>query len=771
MHKRLISLVIILFTFLLALPLYADTNISILPKEKPKNVLKAFKKKAETILPAKKPDFQSKILIKTENIIPKIKPQNKIIDKKKELNIKSENTKSLNIKVEKNKIIKEVVNEEIKMTFLLPEKKPLHFKKIINKQADKSKILSSRDYAIAKEVFALIDEKKWIAATKSSKRVKNEDFKDLVNWIYLKQKGNKATFNDYVKFIEDNPNYPRIGRLQYLAEHKINLNNNSSSKIIGWFETYPPVSGFGKIKLGEAYYKTGDFDKSSDLIKEGWITASLSSKDLRYLNKKYKKILNSNDHINRAKHLAWEYKYWDLKRILRYLPKDQRALYNARQILMSSSYGVDSAIAKVPEKLKSDVGLRYDRLKWRRRRGRTESSLEIINNAPSNKDELERANLWAKERLIIGRSLIYKKKYQQSYDVVKNHQLDEGPEFAESEWMSGWIALTFLNKPNLALNHFINFYKNVGYPISLARGAYWIGLTYEKLGKNKLSMDYYEKGSKYLTTYYGQLSYLKIYPTKTFSLKDNSSYSKDFEKEFNKNILVKHLILLKELNKIKYGKDIIKHLAEININKGSEILAAKLATELGRYDYAIQISKKASYEKRFYNKYNYPIINTPNVINGRGMPNQEIVLAITRQESEFDPKANSYAGAKGMMQLMTYTAKLVAKQMNVQYSKSRLTSDPEYNINLGTYYFNSLLNEYKEVYPFAIAAYNAGPKRVKQWRKGNGDPSKGNIDYVNWIELIRFEETRNYVQRVLENANVYRYMLKEEPVELINYIK
>ena len=771
MHKRLISLVIILFTFLLALPLYADTNISILPKEKPKNVLKAFKKKAETILPAKKPDFQSKILIKTENIIPKIKPQNKIIDKKKELNIKSENTKSLNIKVEKNKIIKEVVNEEIKMTFLLPEKKPLHFKKIVNKQADKSKILSSRDYAIAKEVFALIDEKKWIAATKSSKRVKNEDFKDLVNWIYLKQKGNKATFNDYVKFIEDNPNYPRIGRLQYLAEHKINLNNNSSSKIIGWFETYPPVSGFGKIKLGEAYYKTGDFDKSSDLIKEGWITASLSSKDLRYLNKKYKKILNSNDHINRAKHLAWEYKYWDLKRILRYLPKDQRALYNARQILMSSSYGVDSAIAKVPEKLKSDVGLRYDRLKWRRRRGRTESSLEIINNAPSNKDELERANLWAKERLIIGRSLIYKKKYQQSYDVIKNHQLDEGPEFAESEWMSGWIALTFLNKPNLALNHFINFYKNVGYPISLARGAYWIGLTYEKLGKNKLSMDYYEKGSKYLTTYYGQLSYLKIYPTKTFSLKDNSSYSKDFEKEFNKNILVKHLILLKELNKIKYGKDIIKHLAEININKGSEILAAKLATELGRYDYAIQISKKASYEKRFYNKYNYPIINTPNVINGRGMPNQEIVLAITRQESEFDPKANSYAGAKGMMQLMTYTAKLVAKQMNVQYSKSRLTSDPEYNINLGTYYFNSLLNEYKEVYPFAIAAYNAGPKRVKQWRRGNGDPSKGNIDYVNWIELIRFEETRNYVQRVLENANVYRYMLKEEPVELINYIK
>ena len=198
----------------------------------------------------------------------------------------------------------------------------------------------------------------------------------------------------------------------------------------------------------------------------------------------------------------------------------------------------------------------------------------------------------------------------------------------------------------------------------------------------------------------------------------------------------------------KYTKDIVKHLAKLNIEEGSEVLAAKLATEIGRYDFAIQISKKASYEKRFYNKFNYPIIETPRMINNKSMPTQAIILSITRQESEFDPRANSYAGAKGMMQLMTYTAKLVSKQMNVRYSKTRLTSDPEYNIQLGTYYFNSLLNDYNEVYPFAIAAYNAGPKRVRYWRKINGDPSKKKIDYVNWIELIKFEETRNYVQRV-----------------------
>ena len=296
-------------------------------------------------------------------------------------------------------------------------------------------------------------------------------------------------------------------------------------------------------------------------------------------------------------------------------------------------------------------------------------------------------------------------------------------------------------------------------------------MAYEKIGNDQLSKKFYEEGSKYLTTYYGQLSFQKIKPFEEFELMDESKYSEKFEKEFYENPLTKHVILLKEINKTKYSKDILKHLAEFDIEKGSEVLAAKLATEIGRYDYAIQISKKASYEKRFYNKFNYPIINTPSTINDKAMPSQEIILAITRQESEFDPKANSYAGAKGMMQLMTYTAKLVAKQMKVPYRKSKLTSDPEYNIRLGTYYFNSLLNEYKEVYPFAIAAYNAGPRRVKYWRKINGDPSKNAIDYINWIELIRFEETRNYVQRVLENANVYKYMLNQKPVKLEIFFK
>ncbi|MDB3858345.1 transglycosylase SLT domain-containing protein [Pelagibacteraceae bacterium] len=588
--------------------------------------------------------------------------------------------------------------------------------------------------------------------------------------MYLKTTGNSATFSDYKNFIEQHGNYPRINRIKYLAEQKIYLRNNSPTSIINWFQKNPPLGGLGKIKLAEAYLEQGKINEVEKLVKDGWTTAEISKNNLGYYRAKFKKFLTSGDHLKRADYLAWERKYWDLKRMLKYLPKDERALYNARQILMSNSYGVDNAISKVPAHLKKDPGLEYDRLRWRNRRGRLEGSLEILyKNANKIESQMVRPDKWWEQRKSVARTLIYKKRYKTAYKIASGHSMSAGPSFAEAEWLSGWIALSFLKSPEYAVNHFENFYNNVGYPISLARGAYWLGTTYKTLGNKDLANRYFSEGAKFPMTYYGQLSFNEIKPGENFELIDQSNFDKDYEKEFNKNKLVKHIILLKELDATKYSKDIIKHLATLNIEKGSEVLAAKLSSEVERYDFAIQISKQASYEKRFFHKYNYPIISTPKVINNKQMPSSEVILAIIRQESEFDRKANSWAGARGMMQLMKYTAKLVAKQAKLPYSISGLTQDPEYNIKLGSYYFNSLMEDYNGIYPFAIAAYNAGPNRVKTWRKINGDPSKGQLSYVNWVELIRFKETRNYVQRVLENINVYKYMLSKEPVKIDSF--
>ena len=746
---RLISLVILFCTINFQLVYSINHDSFIYPKNKPPifNILKT-KKTSQTkqIIPINKPQTQSTVKKKTQLLNENKSP-----------------------KVEKKVVV--VQGKKSKVFFTYPRKKPITYKAVLKPQK-KSEILNSRDFAKAKEVFKLIDAKKWRSALKLSATIKDKDFKYLVEWMYLKQTGNTATFNEYQKFINKNSDYPRIGRLRYMAEHKIILKNLSPNIIISWFGEDEPLSGVGKIKLAEAHFANKNLDLGIKLLKSGWVDASLSKSDLRYYRNKFKKFLTEDDHIKRADYLAWNNKYWDLKRLLRYLPKDERALYNARQILMSNSYGVDKAISDVPQHLKNNTGLEFDRLKWRNRRGRLEGTLEILYaNANKSEEELIRGDLWWKQRESITRSLIYKKRYKTAYKVSSEHSLSSGSEFAEAEWLSGWIALSFLDSAEYAISHFENFYDNVSYPISLARGAYWLGQSYKGLGNNEMAKEYFKQGSVFLNTYYGQLSYKEINGDKEFFIDDSSTYSPEYEKEFNKNKLIKHIKLLKELDKTQYGKDIFKHLATLNIDEGSEILAAKLATEVERYDFAIQISKKASYEKRFFNEYNYPIINTPRLINNKEMPKSELVLAIIRQESEFDSRANSYVGARGMMQLMKYTAKTVAKQAKLPYSISRLTKDPDYNIKLGSYYFKTLLDNYDGVYPFAIAAYNAGPNRVKTWRKINGDPSKNELSYINWIELIRFKETRNYVQRVLENANVYKYMIEQKPVKINGFFK
>jgi|ETNmetMinimDraft_8_1059916.scaffolds.fasta_scaffold00772_2 soluble lytic murein transglycosylase len=713
------------------------------------------------LLPKIKPTNGDLIKLQTKKIkylLPKKKPEDQIIDQPKFVEKGKES--------EKEKIIAKIDDKEL----IIPRKKPITYQKQKKKIATKSKYFSKSDFKLAKKIFSEIDKKRWTSAIKLTSKAKDRSIFRLVKWLYLLEPNNQANFYDYLNFININPNYPRINRLRYLLEHKINTKTISDNRVIKLFDEKEPFSGYGKLMLGQSYLSEGNHEKGISLIKNGWITARLSKKDLKYLKKKLKKYLNIEDHIKRADWLAWENKYWDLKRMLRYLPKDYRALYNARLLLMSKSYGVDNAISKVSSKFKKDPGLLYDRLKWRRKRGRVDSSLEILLKIKNDPKFLVRSDKWWFEREIISRALIYKKKYAIAYRIASNHSMKSGPEYAEAEWMSGWIALSFLDDPILATQHFHNFFENVGYPISLSRGAYWLGRSYEKLNDIESSEKWFKEASKYLTTYYGQLAFIKIYPNKDFYLDREIMQPSEIEKkEFNENELTRLVVLLHEINKTKYAKDILKHLATSNINQGSEILAGDLAVSIGRYDFAIQIAKQASYEKRFHYAINFPIIDVPSKINNKRMPSPELILAIIRQESEFDVQAHSYVGARGMMQIMTYTARLVAKRAKLPYSKKKLTSDPNYNIKLGSYYIAELLEQYEGSYPFSIAAYNAGPKRVSYWNKINGNPQKRKIDYVNWIELIKFRETRNYVQRVLENINVYKYMLRNKPIKIRNY--
>ena len=685
----------------------------------------------------------------------KLKPPNKFNNKKNILKKATINKKNLNTpKINSNDVGTLVASG------LIPPSKPL----LLGFSETSSTILKDKDFRLAKKTFAYVKRKSWNSVFKTANKSSDPLLLKIVTWMYLKETNNSATFRDYKKFIDQNQNWPRISRLRYLAEHKINYKDLSALEVINFFKDEKPSSGYGYIRLGEAYIISGNTTLGAHFIKKGLTTAKLSKSDLRYLSKKYKNFLTSEDFIKRADYMAWESNYWELNRTVRYLPKGYKELYHARFALMTRSYGVDSAISKVPARFKNDIGLQFDRMKWRRKRGRYDSALEIINQNQNDPALLIKPESWFEQKFIIARKKIDEKKYADAYELLANHGVLEVSSLAKAEWHLGWLALSFLDKPEVAIEHFKKMYNAVGYPISKSRGAYWIGRGYEKINNLNEANKWFKIASEFNATFYGQLSASKI-GTEKIKISNQYSLDKQEYKKFLKTELARAAILLYELKRSSDAKDIIKHFGGEDSKLESRILAGALSQQIERFDYAIQISKQASYEGISLLELNYPTIETPKVIAGKEILDSPYILALIRQESEFDASANSWVGARGLMQIMPATGKILGKRTKLGYSIQKLTTDEYYNIKLGSYYITELYENFGNNIYLALAAYNAGPHRVSRWLKKYGDPRKNEIDTIDFLEHIRFEETRNYVQRVIENIHVYKYILENKPTK------
>jgi len=698
-------------------------------------------------------------------------PKEEELNQKKE--IKKETKESKPKPIAEKEIVKPKDTKEIKTNTevkeVIPKIKPQDFKNFTpeSKGPLETKTLNNKDFEISKVVFDYVDRKQWKLALSDAQKMQDKTIYTLVNWMYLIDSQSGASFNEYFIFIKNNKDWPRINRIKYLAEHKINFDNNTPSSIIEYFTNNPPLSGFGKLRLAEALLENNQAEKSKSLVKDGFKDAELSKNDLRYFSKIFKKFLTQQDYTLRADYFAYEAKYQDLRDTIEYLNPDYQKLYNARAALFTKR-SADNLIAQVPQYLKEDPGLIYDRIKWRRKKARFDDALTLINQSAS--DSLERNQYLAKERLSIARDKIQDKEFKTAYEILKDHRLKEGSDYAEIEWHLGWLALSFLNQPDAALAHFLKMNAAVSYPISKARAAFWIGKTYKKLGQVNQANTWFKTGSQYGTTFYGQLSHKEI-DEKKFSINNSFKFSEEKYEEFKKNNpLAKSVIVLKELNRTRYTKDILRHLGDVDQNKTAEeiSMAGVLAQDIERYDFAIQIAKNASYKNLNFLEISYPKIEVPKQIKDQKILDSSVILALIRQESEFDTSATSRVGAKGLMQIMPATGKLLSKVTNIDFSREKLTRDKDYNLALGSYYISDLDDLFGSQY-LAFAAYNAGPNRVEKWIKTHGDPRKKQIDAIDFIELIPFHETRNYVQRVSENINVYEYL--KDPANATNKIE
>ena len=354
------------------------------------------------------------------------------------------------------------------------------------------------------------------------------------------------------------------------------------------------------------------------------------------------------------------------------------------------------------------------------------------------------------------RDAIEAKQYTKALGMLKNHGQQSGVGFAQAEWLTGWVLLEKKNSPSRAYKHFEGLYNGVSYAISRARAAYWAGRAAEALGNHSLATSWYQKAAGFPTTFYGQLAYVKSYPGEALQLPAVSHPSNSEIKQFaTGNSLMDVIKLCFKYKQPATLNLFIKHAV---LNAKSERVMHLAAAYLGKYQHissGIKAAKRAAQRNVYLGDIAFPRRR----LNPDSRVEPALVHSIIRQESEFNPIIRSHAGAVGLMQLLPSTAKLVAKRLGVTYRPNRIT-DPEYNIKLGTSYLGQMLDRYNGSYILAVAAYNAGPGNVDKWVKRFGRPSgKSFKSAVNWVEGIPFSETRNYVQRVMENLQVYRQHL------------
>ena len=408
-------------------------------------------------------------------------------------------------------------------------------------------------------------------------------------------------------------------------------------------------------------------------------------------------------------------------------------------------------MARVPSALKADPGLVYERARWRRRSGLYDRALELLLDPP--RELGPQPDRWWQEARLHARRLLNSGRYADAYRLVSGFESLDGVPGAEADWLAGWIALRFLGDSAAAAQHFETMRSEVRMPISIARASYWAALS--TAGKpNGESERWLDDAARVPATFYGQMA---IWCRGGEVVLPHSPSTSDDMSNWASRSLVQAMLLLAENGRARLARHFARKLAtqadsDEEVRALYALLHATNNTHLG-----LDVLRKAARQG-----HHLPDLAFPDDVHREAFDRVDVdvekalLLAIARQESGFHVSAQSPANARGLMQVLPSTASFVARRERLKYDSKRLSSEASYNVEIGSRYLAGLLKDFGGAYPFALAAYNAGPGRVDRWIRRYGDPRRGEIPMLDWMELIPLSETRNYVQRVLEGLVIYR---------------
>jgi soluble lytic murein transglycosylase len=587
----------------------------------------------------------------------------------------------------------------------------------------------------------------WTEAYTDAGRSANPLPTKIVKWLDFTRANVAGRYSDISTFIGQNADWPGQKILRKQAE--VAIQSESDDTAAAWFKRFPPVSAVGKGRAAAIEMATSDAAAGQAALRQAWVDGDFNAGDEHEFLSRYGANLRPEDNVKRLDRLLWDRQQDAARRMLPLVPADYHAEAVARLALYDHAPNADKLIAAVPEALRNDPGLVFDIVHWERHNDQYDAAAQILLAHPDN--PVRPAN-WAGERETIARRLLAGGNADLAYKVIQQTGQDDSSAYSDAEFLSGYIALRFTKDPALALEHFARVLARSTTPWGKSRAAYWSGRAADAEGKPQLAAKWYAAGAENMATFYGQLSAHQLGddapPHPLPEPRPSAAQLTDFAAQ----PLVEAASLFAAAGDREHLKTFLMQEADLAKQPIEFAMVAAYAERLGRIDVAIAVAKRSIDAGMPLMIHGYPVTTLP----AGGNVEHALLLAIVRTESAFDQEAMSGVGARGLMQLMPGTAQLISKQQQLPYSIDRLTGDGLYNLTLGQAYIGKLLDDFGGSYALAIAAYNAGPGRVRQWLHDYGDPRGKQIDMVDWIEAIPFTETRLYVQRVLESVQIYR---------------
>lgn len=582
----------------------------------------------------------------------------------------------------------------------------------------------------------------------------------LAEWFVIRS-GISIGYERIMAFRKDFSDWPLTTQLRRRMENTFLAEPRSTAQIRTFFDKQAPVTATGRIAFGLALKNDGLDKEATDLIRYAWREDTFGNDTESRILTRLPNLLTTADHRFRMERHLLKENWGAATRAAGYAGKDYATLVKARMAIFQGKKKAEQAFAAVPASLRSDPSYLFSRALFQRRSNNLVEAAKIIMQAPRDHEQRVDGDEWWAEQRRIARELLDKNDAKTAYEVASHHAAESPAQQIEAEFHAGWIALRFLNDPATAAKHFATVAQTASTPISLARIAYWQARAADAAGSAADAKLFYARAAGHPTTYYGQLAREKL--GEGVSLRSVEPLKAEERKAFEALIPVRALNLLQQSGETELAIGLYSDLAQTLNDPGQLDALAALATSQQNPRAVLAIGK-ISLQRGFpLDQHAYPLAAIPDFEPVGDEVEPAMVYAIARQESAFNPKAISSAGARGLMQLMPATAKRTAQRFGVGFDLQRLVEDPSYNAKIGSAHLGELMEDWKGSYILAFASYNAGGGNVKKWINAYGDPRKPDVDLIDWVERIPFYETRNYVQRVMENLHVYRARLKEKP--------